>query len=234
MHAGGQLLTPSSKGARTPREASPEKTEAARPQPPLVDQIKEAVTEILTAVTDEVFREAAREAISNQRRKQQITGKTKIGLKLQGAGGGPGAPQQDAEPEAPKALKDKAGGTQSPSKREDQEKLPGVVYSEGEACDRQAEGLYKSFKTAVPAVSAASAAVTVGAYRCPANATPPPPGVFSVTIYEDGVVSWLVCSVSLLPPLPLLSHCCHSYCQQLLPLQMRLRLAVCRSSRASL
>lgn len=131
--AGGQLLTPSSKGARSPREVSPaaEHVEEGPPQPPLVEQIKEVVTEILTAVTDEIFREAAREAISNQRRKQRITGKTTIGLKLQGAGG-------SSEGEAQKVIKPLQLEVPSSKKREDQEKLSGIVNPEG-----------KSIKTAV-------------------------------------------------------------------------------------
>lgn len=75
------------------------------------------------AVTDEIFREAAREAISNQRRKQRITGKTTIGLKLQGTGGG-----GTQETETPKETNE----TPPPiKKREDQEKLTGIVNSEG-------------------------------------------------------------------------------------------------------
>lgn len=124
--AGGQLLTPSSKGARSPREASPaaEPVEEGPPQPPLVEQIKEVVTEILTAVTDEIFREAAREAISNQRRKQRITGKTTIGLKLQGAGG-------TNEAEVQKVIKPQQPEVPSTKKREDQEKLSGIVNPDG-------------------------------------------------------------------------------------------------------
>lgn len=128
--AGGQLLTPSSKGANSPRDASPaagasRKAEGPA-QPPLVDQIKEVVTEILSAVTDEIFREAAREAISNQRRKQRITGKTTIGLKLQGSGGA-----NEVEPQKDKPQQSEIP---SPKKREDQEKLPGIVNSEGRSC----------------------------------------------------------------------------------------------------
>lgn len=59
-------------------------------------QVKEAVTEILSAVTDEVIIEAAREAISNYRRKQRITGKTTIGLKLAGGGAGGAATKASA------------------------------------------------------------------------------------------------------------------------------------------
>ncbi|XP_026192515.1 uncharacterized protein LOC34622963 [Cyclospora cayetanensis] len=160
---GGQLFTPSSKGAQSPRDASPaaakdpmEKDSEGTSQPLLVEQIKEVVTEILSAVTDEIFREAAREAISNQRRKQRITGKTTIGLKLQGAGA---ANETDFQKEqSQQAEGNVATGFR---KREDQEKLSsGVVNSD---------------------------ALAVGAYRCPSSATPPPPGVFSIVIYEDGL-----------------------------------------------
>lgn len=125
----GQLLTPSPKTG-SPREASPE---ASKEEPPVTDpallleEIKGVVTDILAEVSDEIFSEAACEAISNQRRKQRIACKTTIGLKLQGAAPQSQAKQNTASLEKVQAVAPLEAGVGGVRKASEEPKSAGVL-----------------------------------------------------------------------------------------------------------
>ncbi|CBZ52816.1 conserved hypothetical protein [Neospora caninum Liverpool] len=177
--------------------------------PPLEVQVKQAVTEILSAVTDDVLREVAREAISNYRRKQRITGKTSIGLKLHvGGSGGSASIFSGTEPGLDTV---KGGASFEDGEGASEQKLSGRL-STGRVGDGANAGRPrdtrrdsktggkrgKNEKEASRGDEGDSDSDTMeddqlfslqpvsGPYRPPAIATPPPAGLVQVFIYEHG------------------------------------------------